>query len=59
LVTDGIWLRFRSGPELDSLGLTRREIVDAVEETVREHGEGRTILRKAEAADVHTLLRFH
>ena len=41
-VTDGIWLRFLSGPEIDSLGLTRLEIVDAVEDAVREHGEGRT-----------------
>ncbi|HET6988206.1 MAG TPA: ornithine cyclodeaminase family protein, partial [Kribbella sp.] len=41
-MTDGIWLRFLSGPEIDSLGLTRLEIVDAVEEAVREHGEGRT-----------------
>jgi len=41
-VADGIWLRFLSGPEIDSLGLTRLEIVDAVEDAVREHGEGRT-----------------
>ncbi|HZX02047.1 ornithine cyclodeaminase family protein [Kribbella sp.] len=39
---DGIWLRFLSGPDIDTLGLTRLEIVDAVEEAVREHGEGRT-----------------
>jgi ornithine cyclodeaminase len=41
-VTQGIWLRFLSGPDIDSLGLTRLEIVDAVEDAVREHGEGRT-----------------
>jgi ornithine cyclodeaminase/alanine dehydrogenase-like protein (mu-crystallin family) len=41
-VADGIWLRFVSGPDIDSLGLTRLEIVDAVEDAVREHGEGRT-----------------
>ena len=41
-MTDGIWLRFLSGPDIDGLGLTRREIVDAVEDAVREHGEGRT-----------------
>lgn len=41
-MADGIWLRFLSGPEIDSLGLTRTEIVDVVEEAVREHGEGRT-----------------
>ena len=41
-MTDGIWLRFVSGPDIDSLGLTRLEIVDAVEDAVREHGEGRS-----------------
>ncbi|WP_432887110.1 ornithine cyclodeaminase family protein [Kribbella sp. CA-245084] len=41
-MADGIWLRFISGPDIDALGLTRLEIVDAVEEAVREHGEGRT-----------------
>ncbi|WP_241998062.1 hypothetical protein [Kribbella sp. VKM Ac-2569] len=41
-MTDGIWLRFLSGPDIDALGLTRLEIVDAVEDAVREHGEGRT-----------------
>ncbi len=39
---DGIWLRFVSGPDIDALGLTRLEIVDAVEDAIREHGEGRT-----------------
>ena len=39
---DGIWLRFLSGPEIDSLELTRTEIVDAVEDAVRDHGEGET-----------------
>ena len=41
-MSEGIWLRFLSGPDIDALGLTRLEIVDAVEEAVREHGEGRT-----------------
>ena len=41
-MADGIWLRFISGPDIDKLGLTRLEIVDAVEDAVREHGEGRT-----------------
>ncbi|MEU8225039.1 ornithine cyclodeaminase family protein [Kribbella sp. NPDC048915] len=41
-MADGIWLRFLSGPDIDALGLTRLEIVDAVEDAVREHGEGRT-----------------
>ncbi|GAA1612455.1 MULTISPECIES: ornithine cyclodeaminase family protein [Kribbella] len=41
-MSEGIWLRFLSGPDIDALGLTRLEIVDAVEEAVREHGLGRT-----------------
>ncbi|MGZ0148922.1 ornithine cyclodeaminase family protein [Kribbella sp. WER1] len=41
-MSEGIWLRFLSGPDIGALGLTRLEIVDAVEEAVREHGEGRT-----------------
>ena len=35
-MTDGIWLRFVSGPDIDELALTRLEIVDAVEDAVRE-----------------------
>ena len=36
-----LWLRFLSGPDIDSLGLSHAEIVDAAEDAVRAHGEGR------------------
>jgi ornithine cyclodeaminase len=38
-----IWLRFLSGPDIDSLGLTRTEIIDAVESVVAAHGRGETV----------------
>jgi len=40
---DGLWLRFLSGPDIDELGITRREIVDAVEAVVAAHGRGETV----------------
>ncbi len=40
----GLWLRFLSGPDIDSLGLSNADIVAAVEEAVRAHGEGRTVI---------------
>jgi ornithine cyclodeaminase len=43
-VTGGLWLRFLSGPDIDSLGLSNAEIVAAVEDAVRAHGEGRTVV---------------
>jgi alanine dehydrogenase len=45
-MAEGIWLRFLSGPEIDELGLTRTEIVDAVEQAVRDHGEGETAFER-------------
>ena len=39
-----LWLRFLSGPDIDSLGLTNAEIVAAVEEAVRAHGAGRVVV---------------
>jgi ornithine cyclodeaminase/alanine dehydrogenase-like protein (mu-crystallin family) len=39
-----LWLRFLSGPDIDSLGLSSAEIVAAVEEAVRAHGDGRTVV---------------
>jgi ornithine cyclodeaminase len=39
----GLWLRFLSGPDIDGLALTRREIVDAVESVVAAHGRGETV----------------
>lgn len=38
-----IWLRFLSGPDIDELALTRREVVDAVEAVVAAHGRGETV----------------
>lgn len=38
-----LWLRFLSGFDVEALGLTRLEIVDAVEAVVRDHGEGRVV----------------
>jgi len=42
-VSDGIWLRFVSGPDIDDLAITRREVVDAVEAAVRAHGQGAVV----------------
>jgi alanine dehydrogenase len=39
-----LWLRFLSGPDIDSLGLSPAEIVAAVEEAVCAHGDGRAIV---------------
>ena len=36
-------LRFLSGPDIDSLGISNAEILAAVEEAVRAHGDGRTV----------------
>ena len=38
-----LWIRFLSGPDIDALGLTGAEIVDAVEGAVLAHGEGRVV----------------
>src|SRR3979411_2032327 len=40
----GLWIRFLSGPDLDSLGLSNTEIVDAVEGAVRAHGDGHVVV---------------
>jgi alanine dehydrogenase len=40
----GLWIRFLSGPDIDSLGLSNTEIVDAVEGAVRAHGDGRVVV---------------
>ena len=39
-----MWLRFLSGPDIDALGITNAEIVAAVEDAVRAHGEGRAVI---------------
>ena len=40
----GLWIRFLSGPDIDSLGLSNAEIIDAVEDAVRAHGDGRVVV---------------
>ena len=44
MLTGGLWLRFLSGPDIESLGLTHAEIVAAVEDAVRAHGDGRVVV---------------
>jgi len=39
-----LWLRFLSGPDIDSLGLSNADIVAAVEDAVRAHGDGRVVV---------------
>ena len=39
-----LWLRFLSGPDIDALGIPNADVVAAVEEAVRAHGEGRVVL---------------
>ena len=39
-----LWLRFLSGPDIDALGLSNADIVAAVEDAVRAHGEGRAVV---------------
>jgi alanine dehydrogenase len=41
--SEGIWLRFVSGPDIDALGITRTEIVDAVSQVMAAHGRGQTV----------------
>ncbi len=38
-----LWLRFLSGPDIDSLGLENAEILAAVTDAVRAHGDGRAV----------------
>ncbi len=39
-----LWLRFLSGPDIDALGIPNADIVAAVEDAVRAHGEGRAVV---------------
>jgi alanine dehydrogenase len=36
-----LWLRFLSGPDIDALGITNSEIIEAVEKAVRAQRPGR------------------
>ena len=39
-----LWIRFLSGPDIDALEIPSSEIIAAVEEAVRAHGDGRVVL---------------
>ena len=41
---EGLWIRFLSGPDIGLLGLTNADIIGAVEDAVRAHGEGRAVV---------------
>jgi len=41
--TEGIWLRFVSGPDIDGLGITRAEIIDTVADVMLAHARGQTV----------------
>jgi alanine dehydrogenase len=43
-VTPGHWIRFLSGPDIDSLGLAYADIVDAVQDAVAAHGRDRALV---------------
>jgi alanine dehydrogenase len=43
-VNANLWLRYLSGPDIDSLGLANADILTAVEEAVRAHGEGHAVV---------------
>lgn len=43
MVTGGIWLRFLSGQDIDGLGITRGEIIDAVAGVMLAHARGQTV----------------
>ncbi len=38
-----IWLRFLSGPDIDSLALTCADVIRAIESVVAAHGDGQTV----------------
>ena len=39
-----LWLRFLSGPDIDALEIPNREMIAAVEEAVRAHGNGQVVV---------------
>jgi ornithine cyclodeaminase len=42
--SSGLWLRFLSGPDIDALSISNADIVAAVQDAVRAHGEGRVVV---------------
>jgi alanine dehydrogenase len=43
-VNADLWLRYLSGPDIDSLRLSNADILTAVEEAVRAHGDGHAVV---------------
>jgi alanine dehydrogenase len=43
-VNADLWLRYLSGPDIDSLGMVNADILTAVEEAVRAHGNGHAVV---------------
>lgn len=39
-----LWLRFLSGPDIDALGIANGEIIAAVQDAVRAHGDGQVVV---------------
>jgi alanine dehydrogenase len=39
-----LWIRFLSGPDIDALSIPNADIVTAVEDAVRAHGDGRVVV---------------
>ena len=39
-----LWIRFLSGPDIDALSIPNADIVAAVEDAVRAHGDGRVVV---------------
>lgn len=44
LMSANLWLRYLSGPDIDSLDIHSSDILDAVEGAVRAHGEGLVVV---------------
>lgn len=42
-MSDALWLRFLSGPDIDGLGLTAADVVGAATDVVTAHGRGETV----------------
>lgn len=42
-MSEPIWLRFLSGPDIESLELSLTDVIDAIEAVVDAHGRGRTV----------------
>ncbi|MGD0687401.1 MAG: hypothetical protein ABSA03_20070, partial [Streptosporangiaceae bacterium] len=41
---DGLWIRFLSGPDIDTLDISNAEITGAVEAALRAHSAGQAVI---------------